>query len=220
MNGHVAGIFRHPVKGFTPEPLREVELAPGQGFPHDRIYAVENGPSGFDPANIDLSTLRLDGAVPAASKFAVIGDHDGDGARDLMVKFSRNALDPLLIPGMNELEVTGSLVTGEAFLGTGEIRVIAPLNAALSASVTPNPLNPAGVLTIRTTIPGPVKVRMFDIQGRLVRTLLEAPLLPAGAREVVIDGRGQRGEVLVSGVYFYRVDSPDGASTGHFAVLK
>ena len=50
MNGHVAGIFRHPVKGFTPEPLREVELAPGQGFPHDRIYAVENGPSGFDPA--------------------------------------------------------------------------------------------------------------------------------------------------------------------------
>ena len=50
MNGHVAGIFRHPVKGFTPEPLQTVELAPGQGFPHDRIYAVENGPSGFDPA--------------------------------------------------------------------------------------------------------------------------------------------------------------------------
>jgi uncharacterized protein YcbX len=50
MSGHVAGIFRHPVKGFTPEPLQGVELAPGQGFPHDRIWAVENGPSGFDPA--------------------------------------------------------------------------------------------------------------------------------------------------------------------------
>lgn len=50
MSGQVAAIFRHPVKGFTPEPLDHVDLAPGQGFPHDRIFAVENGPSGFDPA--------------------------------------------------------------------------------------------------------------------------------------------------------------------------
>jgi uncharacterized protein YcbX len=50
MSGHVAGIFRHPVKGFTPEPLQAVALAPGQGFPFDRVWAVENGPSGYDPA--------------------------------------------------------------------------------------------------------------------------------------------------------------------------
>lgn len=50
MNGHVAAIYRHPVKGFTPEPLDRVRLAPGEGFPHDRIFAVENGPSGHDPA--------------------------------------------------------------------------------------------------------------------------------------------------------------------------
>lgn len=50
MSGHVAAIFRHPVKGFTPESLTYVDLAPGEGFPHDRTYAVENGPSGYDPA--------------------------------------------------------------------------------------------------------------------------------------------------------------------------
>jgi uncharacterized protein YcbX len=50
MTGIVAGIFRHPVKGFTPEPLTFVDLAPDRGFPADRIYAVENGPSGFDEA--------------------------------------------------------------------------------------------------------------------------------------------------------------------------
>ena len=50
MSGYVAAIFRHPVKGFTPEPLQSVALAPGEGFPHDRAWAVENGPSGFDPA--------------------------------------------------------------------------------------------------------------------------------------------------------------------------
>jgi len=49
MSGHVAAIYRHPVKGFTPERLSHVDLAPGEGFPHDRIWAVENGPSGYDP---------------------------------------------------------------------------------------------------------------------------------------------------------------------------
>jgi uncharacterized protein YcbX len=47
--GALAGLCRHPVKGFTPEPLTAVELAPGAGFPFDRLWAVENGPSGFDP---------------------------------------------------------------------------------------------------------------------------------------------------------------------------
>jgi hypothetical protein len=50
MSGLVAAIFRHPVKGFTPEPLSHADLAPGEGFPHDRLWAVENGPSGYDPA--------------------------------------------------------------------------------------------------------------------------------------------------------------------------
>ncbi|MGA0607546.1 MOSC domain-containing protein [Phenylobacterium sp. VNQ135] len=50
MTGHVAAIYRHPVKGFTPERLEHVDLAPGVGVPCDRIFAVENGPSGYDPA--------------------------------------------------------------------------------------------------------------------------------------------------------------------------
>lgn len=50
MSGHVAAIYRHPVKGFTPERLDHADLAPGKGLAHDRIYAVENGPSGYDPA--------------------------------------------------------------------------------------------------------------------------------------------------------------------------
>ncbi len=50
MTGSIAAICRHPIKGFTPERLSRVELEPGRRFPGDRIYAVENGPSGFDPA--------------------------------------------------------------------------------------------------------------------------------------------------------------------------
>jgi uncharacterized protein YcbX len=46
----IAGIYRYPVKGLTPEPLGSAELKPGQTLVADRRYAIENGPSGFDPA--------------------------------------------------------------------------------------------------------------------------------------------------------------------------
>ncbi|HBH88338.1 MOSC domain-containing protein [Ponticaulis sp.] len=47
--GRLAAIYRHPVKGFTPEAVDAVALTEGEGFPADRVYAIENGPSGFDP---------------------------------------------------------------------------------------------------------------------------------------------------------------------------
>ena len=45
----IAGIYRYPVKGLSPEQLGRAELTPGQTLIADRRYAIENGPSGFDP---------------------------------------------------------------------------------------------------------------------------------------------------------------------------
>jgi uncharacterized protein YcbX len=47
----IISIHRYPVKGLTPEPLAQVTLSAGETLPADRRYAIENGPSGFDPAN-------------------------------------------------------------------------------------------------------------------------------------------------------------------------
>jgi uncharacterized protein len=49
-HAEITGLYRYPVKGLSPEPLQTVPLAVGQTLPADRRYAVENGPSGFDPA--------------------------------------------------------------------------------------------------------------------------------------------------------------------------
>jgi uncharacterized protein YcbX len=46
----IAAIYRYPIKGLSPEPLTSVKLAMGETLPADRRYAIENGPSGFDPA--------------------------------------------------------------------------------------------------------------------------------------------------------------------------
>lgn len=44
----VDSLFRYPVKGLSAEAIDAVSLAPGEHFPGDRLFAVENGPSGFD----------------------------------------------------------------------------------------------------------------------------------------------------------------------------
>jgi uncharacterized protein YcbX len=46
----IDAIYRYPVKGLSPQRLDRVTLSPGATLPADRLYAIENGPSGFDPA--------------------------------------------------------------------------------------------------------------------------------------------------------------------------
>src|ERR1700704_6510153 len=45
----VHAIYRYPVKGLSPEALTRTRLAVHETLPADRLYAIENGPSGFDP---------------------------------------------------------------------------------------------------------------------------------------------------------------------------
>lgn len=78
----------------------------------------------------------------------------------------------------------------------------------------PNPFNPS--TTIRFTVPAseesvPVSVVIFDARGRLVRTLLEEAR-SGGAYRIHWDGRGERGEPVSSGVYFYRVTAGEATS--------
>lgn len=46
----IDAICRYPVKGLSPQPLARTSLAVGATLPADRLYAIENGPIGFDPA--------------------------------------------------------------------------------------------------------------------------------------------------------------------------
>ena len=46
----VHAIYRYPVKGLSPQPMERTSLTVRQTIPADRLYAIENGPCGFDPA--------------------------------------------------------------------------------------------------------------------------------------------------------------------------
>lgn len=47
----VAGLYRYPVKGLSPEALSRVSLAVDECLPFDRMYAIENGGGRFDPVH-------------------------------------------------------------------------------------------------------------------------------------------------------------------------
>ena len=57
------------------------------------------------------------------------------------------------------------------------------------------------------------------MQGRRFRTLLSHSFLGAGSHELRIDGSGS-GAPLSSGIYFYRIRTPERSLTGRFSVLK
>ena len=176
-------------------------------------------PSGFAPASIDLQSLRLQGSIAPSPRFAKVVDHDRNGNPELMVRFSREALDPLLTPGRYALTVTGSLRTGQPFSGTDSVSVVSS-GSSMVISVSPNPMNPGGELSFYLGTPGRVTLRLFNQGGRWVGTVLDALALPAGSHHVPIDGRADGETPMASGIYFYRIESPEGATSGRFAVLK
>jgi uncharacterized protein YcbX len=49
-SGIIKGLYRYPVKGLSPQALARTSLAVDRTVPADRLYAIENGPTGFDPA--------------------------------------------------------------------------------------------------------------------------------------------------------------------------
>ena len=178
------------------------------------------GLTGGSPADIDVTTLRLAGSIAPDSKIATIGDLVGDGALELMVKFSREALDPLLTLGMNDLTITGSLATGESIEATDQIRVIDPTGSHLTVSAVPNPLQRSGMLHFTTTRTGRARLAVFDVRGSLVRVLMDTPSLAAGPHEVPFDGLGRAGQPLPAGIYFYKIVAAEGSSRGRIILSR
>jgi hypothetical protein len=122
-----------------------------------------------------------------------------------------------------ESTVTVTLVlglnTGGHAVGQLSVRVFSS-GAALASAVTPNPFNPRAKLSFRTTREGFARVRLFDSSGRLVRTLLDERSLGAGSHEVTLDGRGDAGQPLASGIYLYRIEAAEGVAGGRVVLLK
>ncbi|MBD3366580.1 MAG: T9SS type A sorting domain-containing protein [Candidatus Eisenbacteria bacterium] len=84
----------------------------------------------------------------------------------------------------------------------------------------PNPFNPTTRIRYQVPAPGePVRITVYDLSGRLVRTLVD-DAMPAGTHMAVWHGRDDRGKRMSSGVYFYRIEIGDYSVERKMVMLK
>lgn len=153
----------------------------------------------FATSDVERSTVRLAGVVPADT---TSGRADASG---LTVLFPRESVDPLLAPGMNTLEVTGSLTTGERFRGSATIEAVG-YGARPEGGAPPKLISSPGKLPVELeagAVPrGSRTLAVFDVHGRLVKRWMVA----GGTTRLSWDGRDGNGRAAASGVYWVRVE--------------
>ncbi len=137
--------------------------------------------------------------------------------------------EPYLGPWFEMIYPPGHQFVGEsvdlAFMIHADIDTRLPDESALPQHIglyqnVPNPFNPRTV--IRYDLPSALNVRLeiYDVAGRRVRTLVDGLVREAGSHEVVWDGRDDRGIHVSSGVFFYRIEAADFRETRKLVLVR
>jgi hypothetical protein len=124
--------------------------------------------------------------------------------------------DPTLPGSTNLADLSWSI-----FALVTDVSTDSPLVARrtqLHANV-PNPFNPMTTIAFELATAERVQLIVFDSRGRRVRSLVQ-DLLPAGPHRVVWDGRDQQGRDMASGMYFYRMRTPQFEKTHRMTLIR
>jgi hypothetical protein len=183
-----------------------------------------------DAATIKLSTTYPGaGSVPQISallKGSSTGDIDHDNVPDMDVYFSRSDLGLLLgnVPNNTVVTLVATAFTttaagGIPITGSTQVKVKTTGPGAVSAFASPNPFNPATSVAYTLKKGGVVSVRIYSLDGRLVKTLMDGAA-EAGTHEVLWDGRDNGGSPVRSGMYFVKTTSGGESAIFKLALVK
>jgi hypothetical protein len=139
--------------------------------------------------------------VPPASGVRMGIDRDRDGYRDRWeIALGSNPADPGSTPSVTAAPAP-------------------PLPSTRLLQNAPNPFNPATSIPFDVGRAGRVRLHVFDVSGRLVRTLVDRDL-PAGRHHARWDGRDDQGRAAASGRYFYRLRTGETVLTRNLALIR
>ena len=109
---------------------------------------------------------------------------------------------------------------GLALSGVGRGDAVAvPAGQARLEQNSPNPFGPVTSIRFDLAKPAHVRLVVYDISGRLVRTLADARA-EAGSHSVAWNGRDERGREMPSGLYFYRLVADTAVETRPMTLLR
>ncbi|HOD65414.1 MAG TPA: FlgD immunoglobulin-like domain containing protein [candidate division Zixibacteria bacterium] len=174
--------------------------------PYDTCACHEYGPDGY----MDLTLKFYRAEVAPAVSFAADGDY-------APLVLTGSLLDGTPLSGVDCVRVQrGGRPEGNSGGGpTGKVQ--APADFALANH--PNPFNPSTQITFALPQAGPVTLRVYDVQGRLVRTLANGPF-DAGVHSVEWNGTDGTGSAVASGVYLYRLSAGETVVTRKMILMK
>ncbi len=96
----------------------------------------------------------------------------------------------------------------------------APVRSLTVLQNYPNPFNPSTVISFDLPAASSVQLDVYDVAGRLVRSLVRDERMSAGPHTVSWDGKDRDGNNVTSGVYFYRVRTDSEDATRSMTLLK
>ncbi|MEJ2721617.1 MAG: FlgD immunoglobulin-like domain containing protein, partial [bacterium] len=132
--------------------------------------------------------------------------------------------DGTVIEGEDVITIVGNTGNSQTAKSTDPPLTLNPSAAAPETFALlqnhPNPFNPTTM--IRFDVPaggGAVTLRVYDVTGRLVRTLVDGMQTP-GEKTIAWDGRNDAGVPVASGAYLYRLTGPRFEQTRKMLFLK
>jgi len=84
----------------------------------------------------------------------------------------------------------------------------------------PNPFNPSTTIAFEVRNRTRVTLRIYNVAGQRVRTLIDDVRAPGVTHTVEWDGRNTHGQAVATGVYFYRIATRGFVSTRKMVLLK
>ncbi len=100
-----------------------------------------------------------------------------------------------------------------------EVELVEYLSTTRVLAPYPNPFNPRTTIAYEMPGPGYVRLQVFDVRGRVVRTLVDGPADP-GRHETVWDGRDANGRELPSGSYLLRLVNGDAVAVERLMLMR
>jgi hypothetical protein len=138
----------------------------------------------------------------------------GAGTSDAYLTYSFTDTDApqadVLYYVLNQVDLNGTSTRSQVIEVAVANAVVVPTSMALLPNY-PNPFNPETTIAFDVSTESVVTLRVFDLTGQVVRTLIAGESFGAGRYESVWDGRSEAGVRAASGVYFYQL-STDGYS--------
>jgi hypothetical protein len=200
----------------------------------DLVYVLRELPGGvhtidiFNPVMGTISTFGMVDVPHTDSPAAITdGPHDNlyvvSQAPDVPATVAEidpdimaivHLYDFLHFPGSNVSVTNLDLVVSSA-PGSGGL----PVRVNLMTAATPNPFNPMVTISYALERDSQVRVAIYDIQGRMVRTIFNGPQ-GIGEQSVTWDGTDRTGRDMPSGTYLYRVDTGLSAGMGKITLAK